>query len=131
MGWLLCRAAVLTCLCLAALGCGGGEQSPTAQAVLDFYDGLNAGRHAEFKAMYRADMRSFFDDPGNDAELRLWAEAETRHGTIAGVEIRSDEVRDDGTADVLYTVRYGDGSSKDGSVKLVMEEGAWKLGLFE
>lgn len=51
-----------------------------------------------------------------------------KKGGITGVEITNVEMAEDGnSADVDYTMKYGDGSAKSEKVKALKVDGTWKL----
>lgn len=51
-----------------------------------------------------------------------------KKGGISGVEITNVEMAEDGeSANVSYTIKYGDGSAKASTDKVVKVDGDWKL----
>ena len=51
-----------------------------------------------------------------------------KKGGISGVEIKNVEMAEDGeSANVSYTIKYGDGSAKASTDKVVKVDGDWKL----
>lgn len=55
-------------------------------------------------------------------------EQNNKKGGIASFEIKEAQVAEDGqSAKVLYTINYGDGSTKDDNEKLVLVDGKWMI----
>lgn len=58
---------------------------------------------------------------------KVGKEIERKKG-LDGVEIKNVEMAEDGeSAKVSYTMKYGDGSTKDTTSKLVKKDGKWKI----
>ncbi len=125
----------VTGLWLAAgllLGCAGApsEESP-GSAVRAFYDRLNEGDHAGAATLYSAEVQAVFADAEDAMEaFEVWAKGETKSGSVAQVRIVSS-AESAGTADVQFEVGYRDGSTVTRHVRLVQENGSWRLGFVE
>ena len=57
-----------------------------------------------------------------------WGKEIDKKGGITGVDITDVAVAEDGnTATVNYTLKYGDGSTKDQNTSLVKVDDKWKM----
>ena len=125
------RPALLALACCVVVSCASGEQEGTpGHAVQQFYDHLNEGRYDAATELYGSEARGLIDDPAFSSEdaFHEFALAETKQRTVSGVNV-IDSQTDEAEAEVEYEVRYEDGSSKRGTIRLTREDGVWKLGL--
>ena len=106
-----------------------GEAEGPGGAVQIFYEQLNDGNYNNAKEMYTAEARATLDDPelSSAGGFRTWADTQTKKRSISKVEILQEEPDDSG-ATIDYQITYRDGSTKKSQVRLIEEEGIWKLG---
>ena len=112
-------------------GCSSGPQEGSpGHTVQQFFERLNDGNYDSAKALYDADALQAVDDPAvsSPEAFSQWALSETKRGTLSDVRILESETGES-EAQIDYELRYMDGSSKRGSVRLTQEQGQWRLGL--
>ena len=130
---MLNRRPLLPLLVLALglmLACSqSGEAEGPGGAVQLFYQQLNDGNYNAAKEMYNSEVRATLDDPevSSAAGFRTWANTQTKDRTISKVEIL-ESTADETGATIDYEIVYRDGSTKKSRVRLIQEEGGWKLG---
>ena len=129
----MCKTAATHTLLAAGLvlwlqACADGGDAP-GLAVQDFYRHLNEGDYAGAMAMYTDDALRTLEDAGPEdrTDFALWAEAETKHSSIARVKLLASRAETD-RAHVEYEIHYADGSSAHRTVELTLEGDHWRLG---
>ena len=117
----------LALVALAFVSCNCN--SPEA-VVQEYVADLQAGKYEEAIDLF------YFKRNLTDADKQQyvsmmkdkWAKEIEKKGGIVGVEITDVSVTEDGnTANVKYTLKYGDGTSKNQDSKLVKVDDKWKI----
>ncbi len=108
-----------------ALSCGSSEEGSARAAVEGFFDRLNDGDYSGAIAYYDAQMQETMSGAGSS--FGDWARGLTKNGSVDRVEILNEDLDED-RGEIRFELIYTDGSKRAGSVKLRMENGAWKLG---
>ena len=124
------RTFVLLSFVLLLLGCSSSPDNGPAQAVKDFYRHLNNENYRGAMSLYNAEARGVLEDPSTSSAegFAEWARAETKDGKVDEVRVLQEQA-DEASATVEYEVVYKDGTRANHTVKLTLEDGAWKLGL--
>jgi hypothetical protein len=126
----LLSAALLASLILA---CSGGvEEGSPGQTVQIFYQHLNDGAYDDARNLYNQEALAVIEDPnfGSEEGYREWARSETKQGLVDRVEIVDTTLDETGSsATVAFEVVYTDGTTKPAETVLILEDGAWKIGL--
>ena len=117
----------LALVALAFVSCN--SNSPEA-VVQEYVADLQAGKYEEAIALF------YFKKNLTDADKQQyvsmmkdkWGKEIEKKGGITGVDITDVAVAEDGnTATVNYTLRYGDGTTKDQHTGLVKVDDKWKM----
>lgn len=121
-------------LTAAAFACSGPSQpGDSPGGTLDqFYRDLNAGDFAGAMAAYSSEALDVWEDPGltQDTSFADWARSETRGGTVDSVRILDEQRANSADqTDVQFEVLYADGSTARHKVRVVLEDGRWRMGL--
>lgn len=112
---------------LAFVSCN--NNSPEA-VVQEYVADLQAGKYEEALDLFYFKKELTDKDKQQYVSLMTekWGKEIDKKGGISGVEITNVEVAEDGnTATVNYTMKYGDGSTKDENTKLLKVDGKWKM----
>ena len=106
-------------LCLIFVGCSSSN-SPSG-VIKDFWKYSADGKMNEAVALVTGEgqglMTAFFS--------MLTADIKEKGG-IKAIDIKKEEINGD-TATVTYVVKYGNGSTKEDTDKLIKQDGKWKL----
>lgn len=123
-------AAIL--LALFVVGCAGSDSEQIAEGppgvVQIFYNHLNAGEYEAAYTLYSTEATGIVPPPGEATVLEQWATAETREQTLKRVVIL-ESTETENSATISFEVQFMTGEPVTRSVTVVLEEGAWKLGL--
>lgn len=114
---------ILACLLLAVVGCAGPGPAKTVE---EFHRSLARGDVDAALACLSREVVEVLGESKLRLGLRQTVEAIEGRGGIETLEVSEGEVEDT-EATVEIDVRYGNGEREEGAVKLVLEDGAWKL----
>ena len=117
----------LALVALAFVSCS--NNSPEA-VVQEYVADLQAGKYEEALDLFY--FRKELTDKDKQQYISMmtekWGKEIDKKGGITGVDITDVAVAEDGnTATVNYTLKYGDGSTKDQNTSLVKVDDKWKI----
>jgi hypothetical protein len=111
-------------LCLATAGCGFLNMGPEA-TVKKFYKAVEKGEIDDAIDLLSNKMKTVGKDKLRAGLAELTRDMKSKGG-VKNLEIVKMNVTGD-VADGQIKIEFGDGSSKTDTVKLIKEEGKWKL----
>jgi ABC-type glycerol-3-phosphate transport system substrate-binding protein len=118
-----------------AAGCGGGSDSPSG-ITKSIYSQFQKGNYEKGVEVFVAHLDS--DNEGTAEEKQQFIKGFTEkakasmdeQGGIKSFEIVKETISEDGVQATVETkITYGNGSTKDESLKFVKKDGAWKISL--
>lgn len=119
------RATVLVMMMALLASCGLFKPGPS-KVVKNFYRDVEAGKIEDATKLFSAQAVQTFG-----SKLSTVMSAQTRKiekkGGIKSIDTQESITGD--LAKVEYTVTYNDGSTEQGNIDLIKEEGDWKIQL--
>lgn len=112
---------------LVLVNCGGGPSTPQ-DIVKESFRMMEKNDQAGIKDLLSTQVKALLDDKKLEEGLNNRYNEIKAKGGIAEIEFLKEEIDED-EANFKVKLVYGDGTSKDEKVKLVKEEGEWKLGI--
>lgn len=116
-------AGLVLAVSLALIGCGGPKPGATVKA---WTSAMNSGEYSKVEQFLSKSVVAQSKDAGGADAIKMMADALTKNGQLTKVDITEEKIEGD-TASVKFTVHFKDGSSEPGDVKLVKEDGSWKV----
>jgi uncharacterized membrane protein YvbJ len=118
------RASLAMALCFVMIGCGLFNTGPEA-TVKKFYKAVENGDLDDAMELLSNKVKSLGKDKVRAGLAEVTREMKSKGG-VKNVEVVKMDVTGD-TADGQVKIEFGDKSSKTDAVKLIKEEGKWRL----
>ncbi|MCF8234463.1 MAG: DUF4878 domain-containing protein [Bacteroidales bacterium] len=116
-----------------AVSCGGGGNSPGKTAEKAMMTAADADAEGFVKLVYMEEGEEISDEDMEQLQMMLdygQKEIEKKEG-LKKVEIISEEVTEDGNeAEVKMKMVYGDESEDEETVKMIKQNGKWKVKMY-
>lgn len=107
--------------------CGGGPSGPK-DIVKESFKLMEDNDQAALKDMLSSQVKALVDDKKLEEGMTKKSEEINEKGGITNIEFLSEDIQEE-EANFKVKLTYGDGSTDTEKVKLVKEEGDWKLGI--
>ena len=120
-------SAMLLVLTFVFVNCGGGPSGPK-ELVKESFTMMEENDQAGLKDMLSSDVKAMVDDKKLEEGMTKQYESIKEKGGIANIEFLEEDIQEQ-EANFKVKLTYGDESTKTEKVKLVKEEGDWKLGV--
>lgn len=118
--------AVLLVVTFAFVNCGGA--SGPKDIVIESFQMMEDNDQAGLKDLLSSQVKAMVDTEKLEEGMTKQYETIKEKGGIDNIEFLSEDIQED-VANFKVKLTYGDGSTKEEKVKLVKEEGDWKLGV--
>ena len=118
--------AVLLVVTFAFVNCGGA--SGPKDIVIESFQMMEDNDQAGLKDLLSSQVKTMVDSEKLEEGMTKQHETIKEKGGIDNIEFLSEDIQED-VANFKVKLTYGDGSTKEEKVKLVKEEGDWKLGV--
>ena len=116
-----------------AVSCGGGGNSPGKTAEKAMMTAADADAEGLVKLVYIEEGEEITDEDMEQLQMMLdygQKEIEKKEG-LQKIEIITEEVAEDGNeAEVKMKMIYGDESEDEETIKLMKQDGKWKVKMF-
>ena len=109
------------------INCGGGPSGPK-DIVKDSFKMMEENDQSGLKDLLSAQVKALVDDKKLEEGMNNKYEEIKAKGGITNIEFLSEDIQEQ-EANFKVKLTYGDGSENTEKVKLVKEEGDWKLGV--
>ncbi len=116
-------AGLVLAVSLALVGCGGPKPGATVKA---WTSAMNSGEYSKVEQFLSKSVVAQSKEAGGTDAIKMMADMLTKNGQMTSIDITEEKVEGD-TANVKFTVHYKDGTTEPGDVKLVKEDGGWKI----
>lgn len=117
---------VLLSLLIAGFSLSCGKAGQTPGDVVKAFNKKVEKADASAKDLLAKDLAAMFEDEKLTAGLQDESNKIKEKGGISGITI-NEEIIEEETAKVNYTLTYGNGETEDETAHLVKEDGKWKI----